>query len=163
MTAKAEDDDLPIFEGGNVPPPKDVEDVGYKKPPKHSQFKKGQSGNPSGKPKKHKKAKSLDQQFMDFMNSPMTVWIDGKKTKKTPAELYNKILLKFAQAGNPKALEILNKKIDALANKQASDPRSLEHFEWSDESERIQQRLEELAERLPGDQSTDPSATDKKE
>lgn len=27
------------------------DEVGYKKPPKHSQFKKGQSGNPSGKKK----------------------------------------------------------------------------------------------------------------
>ena len=26
-------------------------EVGYKKPPKHGQFKKGQSGNPKGKPK----------------------------------------------------------------------------------------------------------------
>lgn len=27
------------------------EKVGYKKPPRHSQFKKGQSGNPKGRPK----------------------------------------------------------------------------------------------------------------
>lgn len=27
-------------------------EVGYKKPPKHSQFKKGQSGNPKGRPPK---------------------------------------------------------------------------------------------------------------
>ena len=29
----------------------DLHDVGYKKPPKHSQFPKGKSGNPSGRPK----------------------------------------------------------------------------------------------------------------
>lgn len=28
------------------------DDVGYKKPPKHSQWKSGQSGNPKGRPKK---------------------------------------------------------------------------------------------------------------
>jgi hypothetical protein len=27
-------------------------EVGYRKPPKHAQFKKGQSGNPKGRPKK---------------------------------------------------------------------------------------------------------------
>jgi hypothetical protein len=29
----------------------DDDDVGYKKPPKHTQFKRGQSGNPRGRPK----------------------------------------------------------------------------------------------------------------
>ena len=29
----------------------DLPEVGYKKPPKHSQFPKGKSGNPSGRPK----------------------------------------------------------------------------------------------------------------
>jgi hypothetical protein len=29
--------------------------VGYKKPPRHTQFKPGHSGNPSGRPKKEKK------------------------------------------------------------------------------------------------------------
>jgi Family of unknown function (DUF5681) len=34
------------------PQPSDNEhDVGYKKPPKHSQFPKGKSGNPNGRPK----------------------------------------------------------------------------------------------------------------
>ena len=31
--------------------PADLNDVGYKKPPKHSQFRKGRSGNPGGRPK----------------------------------------------------------------------------------------------------------------
>lgn len=33
----------------NTPDPQDYE-VGYKKPPKHTQFKKGKSGNPTGRP-----------------------------------------------------------------------------------------------------------------
>ncbi len=36
-----------------MPEDKDIDDyeVGYKKPPRHNQFKKGQSGNPNGRPK----------------------------------------------------------------------------------------------------------------
>ena len=33
-------------------PSDDQRDVGYKKPPKHSQFPKGKSGNPNGRPKR---------------------------------------------------------------------------------------------------------------
>ena len=36
----------------------DGHEVGYKKPPKHSQFKKGQSGNPRGRPRGRKHAES---------------------------------------------------------------------------------------------------------
>ncbi len=32
---------------------KNRDKVGFKKPPKHSQFKKGRSGNPHGRPKKY--------------------------------------------------------------------------------------------------------------
>jgi hypothetical protein len=33
------------------PPSEDGNDIGYKRPPKHSQFTKGRSGNPAGRPK----------------------------------------------------------------------------------------------------------------
>jgi len=35
-------------------PPETDDEVGYKKPPKNSQFKKGQSGNPGGRPRREK-------------------------------------------------------------------------------------------------------------
>jgi hypothetical protein len=40
-------------------------EIGYRKPPKHSQFKKGQSGNSKGRPKKRKSIPELIQEELD--------------------------------------------------------------------------------------------------
>ena len=46
-------------------PPRDVYDVGYKKPPTATQFKKGQSGNPNGRPKGSTNFATMFKQVMD--------------------------------------------------------------------------------------------------
>jgi hypothetical protein len=43
--------DLPDDPPARLQPSDDQHDVGYKRPPKHSQFPKGKSGNPGGRPK----------------------------------------------------------------------------------------------------------------
>lgn len=43
--------------------------VGYKKPPKHTQFKPGKSGNPKGRPKRTKNLKTDLQEEMNEMVS----------------------------------------------------------------------------------------------
>ena len=46
---------------------KDGYEVGYKKPPKSGQFKKGQSGNPGGKAKKTKPTENGNQSLADVL------------------------------------------------------------------------------------------------
>ena len=45
----------------------DTEDyeVGYRKPPKRTQFKKGQSGNPAGRPPRSRNMKRLMDELLD--------------------------------------------------------------------------------------------------
>jgi hypothetical protein len=72
-------------------------DVGYGKPPKGSQFKKGTSGNPRGRPKG---AKNLDAIAEEQFLKPVTVTKNGKKTKMPMIAVIIAQLLKKAAEGD---------------------------------------------------------------
>ena len=58
------------------PDDKDDYDIGYGKPPKDTQFKKGQSGNPKGRPKGTKNFKS---DLMEELSELVLISEDGKQ------------------------------------------------------------------------------------
>ena len=58
--------------------------VGYKKPPLHTRFKKGQSGNPRGRPKGSKNFSTL---LAEALNEPVIVAEDGKRRRISKREL----------------------------------------------------------------------------
>jgi len=71
--------------------------VGYGKPPKGSQFKKGTSGNPTGRPKGAKSLNTLaEEQFL----KPITVTKNGKMTKMPMIAVIISQLLKKAAEGD---------------------------------------------------------------
>jgi hypothetical protein len=70
--------------------------VGYKKPPLHTRFKKGQSGNPRGRPRG---AKNFSSVLNDALNQPVFVSENGRRRKISKRELgIRQLVNKFAMA-----------------------------------------------------------------
>ena len=83
--------------------PRDYE-VGYGKPPKHSRFKSGQSGNPGGR---QKGSRGLKTDLQAELVGLMTIRINGEPVKGTRQRLFVRALASRAAAGDLKAAQIL--------------------------------------------------------
>ncbi len=90
--------------------------VGYGNPPRRSQFKPGQSGNPKGR----RKAARGTQAIIDAeLNSRVPIIEGGRRRTITKRELLAKQLVKKAIEGDPKAVAAIMK-IDS-AKTQANE------------------------------------------
>lgn len=90
---------------------KDDYKVGYRKPPKHTQFKKGQSGNPKGR---RKGARGLKSDLRDELKERVTIHEDGKQVTLTKQRLMIKQLLNSAAKGHVQASDKVVKIVIAL-------------------------------------------------
>jgi hypothetical protein len=75
-------------------------EVGYKRPPIATRFKKGQSGNPSGKPKKITQEFDPGKILQLIDNEEMIVKIDGRGKRMRKAEISFRQLFSKAIKGN---------------------------------------------------------------
>jgi hypothetical protein len=78
--------------------------VGRGKPPRHTRFKKGQSGNPNGRPRGSRNLGSLIKQEL---REPITVNENGHQKQLTKREAMVKRLVNSALAGDRKFLPYL--------------------------------------------------------
>ncbi len=81
-------------------------EVGYGKPPKAGQFKKGRSGNPRGRPKG---AKGVQASIKRELESKITVHEGNQQVRITKAEAMAKQLMNKALKGDDKAMMALLK------------------------------------------------------
>lgn len=95
-------------------------DVGYGRPPKHSQFKPGQSGNPAGPPKGNKHISTWIQEMLNDPDFELKLK-DGTILKGAPLAAIIKTAVAKAVSGDMRAFDILGKygfgtKIDLTNN-----------------------------------------------
>jgi hypothetical protein len=80
--------------------------VGYRRPPRHSQFKKGRSGNPRGRPKR---SRNLRSEIEKVLTDRIPVRVGGK-TRRVPALIaVQHVTLNRALKGNHGAAAALLK------------------------------------------------------
>lgn len=79
-------------------------EVGYRKPPKNTRWKKGQSGNPNGRPKK---ARGLKTDLRAELVSKMEIKMNGQVVSGTRQQLMLRTLSARAASGDVRATRIL--------------------------------------------------------
>ncbi|SHN87804.1 DUF5681 domain-containing protein [Bradyrhizobium erythrophlei] len=92
--------------------PGDEDKVGYRKPPKHSRFRRGQSGNPRGRPRVA--YEKDDFPVRRFMMEPVEVTRKGKKEQVTTYEAILMRLAAKALAGDSASAKLLLKHTGGL-------------------------------------------------
>jgi hypothetical protein len=78
--------------------------VGYGKPPSHSRFVKGRSGNPQGRPRGSKNLATL---FSEALNERVTVVENGRRRKITKREAVIAQLVNKSAGADLRAIKIL--------------------------------------------------------
>lgn len=88
-------------------------EVGYRKPPKRSQFAKGQSGNRKGRPKG---TKNLKTDLAEELSELIHIKVSGRKVKVSKQRAMLKGLLVKAMKGDPTAAKVMLGLIERLLN-----------------------------------------------
>jgi hypothetical protein len=78
--------------------------VGYRRPPKATQFKPGQSGNPKGRPRG---SKNLDTLFAEELAQPVSLTENGKRKKIPKRQALVKQIVNKALSNDPKAAAVV--------------------------------------------------------
>jgi hypothetical protein len=90
-------------------------EVGYKKPPMHSRFRKGTSGNSKGRPKS---VTRLDLDLKAELDATISHTINGKREQASRREAMIRSLLTKALDGDPRAVEFF---LEHEAKKEAKN------------------------------------------
>src|SRR5712671_2327968 len=120
-----------------MPPDKKPDyEVGYGKPPRHTRFTKGQSGNPRGRPPGAKNLKTL---LSEALNEPVIVTENGGHRKITKREAIVTQLVNRSATADLRAIKIL---LDILRDIEGqTEPASPETSAFTAADEKVIEQL----------------------
>lgn len=94
--------------------------VGYRKPPVHSRFRKGRSGNPKGR---SKGSKNFATELQEVLRSPISMQLsDGRIRKVTKRRAAAERVVRDALTGNPVLLRFLIENDRLQGDAEAANP-----------------------------------------
>jgi len=122
-------------------------DVGYGRPPKSGQFKKGQSGNPRGR---CKGSKLFAELVSDALDEKVTINENGSRRMITKREALAKQVANKGATGDLKSIKLL---FEILAGLDDRERVTRSETENSTARERIKKKLDQLHERIAARQA----------
>jgi hypothetical protein len=90
---------------------RDEGNIGYRRPPRHSRFRKGQSGNPSGR----RKGSGIRSALEKVLDRKVTATVDGERRKVPLTEALVLQLAQKALAGDVRSIREVLKIADQVA------------------------------------------------
>jgi hypothetical protein len=132
--------------------------VGNKKPPLHSRFSPGKSGNPSGRPKGRT---NFDTTLLKEFYKPVSATINGKPIKVTNDKLFAASLVKDGITKGPQSKLQLANRVERAEARWAAEarlaaeagmrrqPEAEKPFSWTVEQDKMYQELSAVLGRKP--------------
>ena len=111
-------------------------DVGYRKPPRHTRFAKGQSGNPRGRPPGAKNLKTL---LSEALNETVIVSENGGRRKVTKRQAIITQLVNRSATADWRAIKILLDLVREIEGQ--SEPASPETSAFNEADEKVLEQL----------------------
>jgi hypothetical protein len=111
-------------------------EVGYGKPPRHTRFKKGQSGNPRGRPSG---SKNLATVLSEALNELVIVAENGGRRKITKRQAIITQLVNQSAKADWRATKILLDILQAIESR--SEPAAAETSSFSEADEKVLEQL----------------------
>ena len=115
---------------------KDNYEVGYGKPPRHTRFAKGQSGNPRGRPAS---AKNLRTLLSEALNEPVVVTDNGGRRKVSKRQAIITQLVNRSATADFRAIKIL---LDIMRDiERQTEPTAPETSDFSEADEKVLEQI----------------------
>ncbi len=107
--------------------------VGYGRPPEHTRFKPGRSGNPKGRPKRHRNLRTIVEAIL---NERIRIR-EGERTRDVPRlEALVRTILDRALKGDPRAVNALMALI-RTTGLAGEEPEAAEAGAWTQDDEAL--------------------------